>query len=377
MASQGRQKLVFISNMAAPYQVKYCYALQKYFDAEFWFYEYIRRGRPAWWKTPLGNRCKILPSVVGKRYGKYYAFDLLSRLRRFNPDIIIIGGLTIPSNYIAYRWGLANHRKILAFTEFPRQADGTPKIGWMFTKLIPFLYRKIDLLLVSGLTAMDYYTNECKFNADHIVRFSYPADVEGLAKHPYRTRKAAYTYIFPHRLTPAFRPLLAIDIFAEINRRYPGSKLLLNASGELRSLCEDRLRDRGICKAVSFLDHIRSWDHLHEIYSQSDICLSPCGPGNNGCLSITELGASGAGIIVSDEITNTSKRIKDLNVGFVVNATVDCFVEAAEQYHKHPELFRAHADVFRDDALQRGPTAVARKLASLIHGTYRMESVTK
>ena len=57
------KKLVFISSMASPYQVKYCYALQKYFNCEFWFYEYPAKSRPNWWGIELGDKCKILSKV--------------------------------------------------------------------------------------------------------------------------------------------------------------------------------------------------------------------------------------------------------------------------------------------------------------------------
>jgi hypothetical protein len=55
-----KQKLVFIGNIASPYQVKLCYALEEYFDAEFWFYEHLDPNRPDWWKIPLGEKCQIL-----------------------------------------------------------------------------------------------------------------------------------------------------------------------------------------------------------------------------------------------------------------------------------------------------------------------------
>lgn len=88
-----KKKLAFISNIASPYQVKFCYALQQYFDAEFWFYEYVGSERPQWWKIPLGDKCKIM-KLSGKfpKVG-YYSFGVFIDLIRFNPDIILLGDL--------------------------------------------------------------------------------------------------------------------------------------------------------------------------------------------------------------------------------------------------------------------------------------------
>ena len=83
-----KKKYLFISNMASPYQVKFCYSLQEYFDAEFWFYEHIDETRPDWWKIPLGDKCKIM-KASGKfpntlRVGYYYMLFLVL----FIPEII-------------------------------------------------------------------------------------------------------------------------------------------------------------------------------------------------------------------------------------------------------------------------------------------------
>ena len=87
-----KRKLVFISNMAAPYQVKFCYALQEYFDAEFWFHVYLEPHRPDWWKTELGDKCKILNNVVFKRSRRYLSLDIIKELNRFDPDLVVLGG---------------------------------------------------------------------------------------------------------------------------------------------------------------------------------------------------------------------------------------------------------------------------------------------
>ena len=59
------KKLLYISHIAVPTQIKLCYALQKYYDTQFWFYD-AQGNRPTWWQLPLGDKCKVLLPVYFK-----------------------------------------------------------------------------------------------------------------------------------------------------------------------------------------------------------------------------------------------------------------------------------------------------------------------
>jgi glycosyltransferase involved in cell wall biosynthesis len=336
------KKLVYISNMAAPYQVKFCYALQEHFDAEFWFYEYVEASRPAWWKIPLGDKCKILPKILIRWRKKYFTFSLLRELKRFNPDIVMLGGMTIPGNYLAYRWAKRHKKKIVLFSEFRHDTQGNPRDSWASRKLLHWLYRKIDLLIGAGKNSQHYFVDVCGFPADKVLADRYPADIEPLLAHPTRTAKEAYSLLFAHRLVPMFNPLLAIDIFAEIHRRHPESTLRLNAAGPMREQCKDHIEALGLSECASFLDGIESWDGLQEIYRTTDISISPCGKGNNGFGAVLQLLASGAGVVISDQIVNTSAVIAKTGGGFVVPLEKQAFVDAVEQYIQNPDLFTIH-----------------------------------
>ena len=45
-----KKKLVYITSIAAPHQVKLCNSIQIYFDAEFWFYDLVG-DRAKWWQV--------------------------------------------------------------------------------------------------------------------------------------------------------------------------------------------------------------------------------------------------------------------------------------------------------------------------------------
>jgi len=57
-------KLVFISSIAVPYQVRFCDSLQEYYESRFWFYEHPDRTRGRWWRVDLGKSCEVLERVL-------------------------------------------------------------------------------------------------------------------------------------------------------------------------------------------------------------------------------------------------------------------------------------------------------------------------
>jgi len=86
-----RPKLLFISSIATPQQVKFCNALQDYFDAKFWFYEHPDRTRGAWWRVDLGPHCEVLDRVWFPKSGpleaRYWLRGLITKLNQLKEMI--------------------------------------------------------------------------------------------------------------------------------------------------------------------------------------------------------------------------------------------------------------------------------------------------
>lgn len=346
------KKFVFISNLPAPHQVRYCYALQKYYDTTFLFYE--RQGdKPDYWKVDLGERCIILPKSI-KIKGQYLTFSHLSYLRKINPDIIMLGGFPIPANWIAYVWGRIHKKKIVMFSERSRTKDGDLRKRGFRSRLFEFLYPKIDLLLATAEDTIPQFKDEFKWHYN--VKFlPYASDIDRYYSHPYRTEKSGYTYIFANRLIPIYNPLLALKIFSKIHSMFPDSKLKLCSDGELKEECANFIVNNGLDNAVSFLDEIKHWDELDEIYKTSDIMILPA-MFSNGNFTIIEAQASGMGIVISNKVMGTN----NIRGGFICVPDVDSFVENILHYVNTPGIFITHAKMNREDVHQYGCSAVAR-----------------
>lgn len=344
-----KKKLLFLSSIAAPQQIKFCEALQAYFDAEFWFYETAARTRGSWWQIEMGMHCRILPNVFsptsGRFENRYLARGLTQQLDQFDPDIVMLGGFSIPSNLVAYRWARRHGKKTIVFTERSRNSRGVLRkrsFGW---RALRWLYGDVDLVMVSADDAVAQFRDELGFG-DKVVAGRYASDLDDYFSHPLREARPAYTYLFANRMTEIYNPIGAIDIFAQVLSRHPDSRLVMNAAGELGQACRARIAELGIGDAVEFLTNLKSWSDLNHVYARCDILLLPASF-SNGNFTILEAMASGMGLVVSDRVLGIGKMVVEAENGFRCEPTTDAFVDRIERYILQPELLKVHAAINR------------------------------
>lgn len=346
-----KNKLVFISNMASPYQVKFCYALQKYYQAEFWFHVYIEKDRPEWWKIELGDKCKILPNVLFKKYRKYLCLNIFQLLRSYNPDIILLGGFSFPTNYLAYIWAKLSRKKVILLRETYRgnNKKGVQKLTkkGLFTRLINFLYKKIDLIFALSEDARNQLINEFGFKSEIVVLSQYPSDIDLHFTHPIREKKESYNILFANKLIDNYNPLFALEVFSSLLKIYPLLHLNINNEGYLKDIFMNKVDELGLTNKITFLESIKNWDELHLVYKNNDILLLPAAF-SNGNFTILEAMASGMGIVISDNILGVGKLICDNYNGFRCPLEIKNFVNSISNYIENPHLLKLHTQINRE-----------------------------
>jgi glycosyltransferase involved in cell wall biosynthesis len=364
-----RRKLVFISSIAAPHQVEFCNALQEYFDTRFWFYEYPDRMRGAWWRVDLGIHCKVLGRVLFTKTGpfaeRYFALELKNELENFDPDIVMLGGFSIPSNYLAYHWARCNGKKSIVFAERSRSASGVLRKRSLAWRMQRWLYRDVDMVMTSADDAVAQFRDEFGFG-DKVVAGRYAADLDTYFNHPRREAKPAYTYLFANRMTEIYNPIGAIEIFASVLEKCPGSRLVMNAAGELGERCRARIAELGIGDSVEILTDLKSWSELHKVYARCDILLLPANF-SNGNFTILEAMASGMGVVVSDRVLGIGKMVEDGKNGFNCEPTTEAFLDRIERYIRQPELFRMHAEINRPLVEPLSARGTAKLFSEILH----------
>lgn len=329
-------KYCFFSPIASPHQVRFCDYLRKYFDAEFYFYDRIG-ARQSFWAVPLGEHCHILPTRFKWR-SRYFTLSVLKVLDQMKPDIIMLGGgFSIPSNYLAYRWGKRHGAKVVVQTERSRVMKTGKLRGYTLVwRFLRFLYRHVDLIMVTSSDAVLQFKDTFRFG-ERVRAGRYPSDKDRYYQHPLRKAKDHYTLIYPNRMTDIYNPLFMVEIFADVLKRYPKTMLKMNAAGELRPDVEALVKKLNISSSVEFLDDIKHWDDLGEIYKQCDIMVLPA-KFSNGNYTVGECAISGMACLLSDKCAKPNiEHIASVVSENIIPLNRQRFVDRIVYYIEHPE----------------------------------------
>lgn len=365
---KNKKRLLFINNMAAPYQVKFCYALQDYFDAEMWFYTHLEANRPKWWAMPLGDKCKVLEGSRFIPVLNYSNPNLLDKVKQFRPDIIIAGGFFFPSQYRVKNWALKNGIKYIALGErisYEGYNGFSIQVKNAVKKLAARLYSDIDLFLAMGEKPMQQMINELGFSESKVALGRYPQDIDANLKHELRETTQAPVIIFPNRMDSSYNPLFALKVFGEFSRKYPKSRLLINEMGELKRECVEFIEQHGLNEKITFLEGIKAWDDLPGIYKQADIALFTA-TDSNGPNTLIECMASGTGVVMSNRIFNTEKYCHHGENCFINPLKLSDFVASLEKYVLEKGLLKKHGGLGKKNVAERSTANTARFYADII-----------
>ena len=215
-------------------------------------------------------------------------------------------------------------------------------LGW---RALRWLYRDVDMVMVSAEDAVTQFRDEFGFGSK-VVAGRYSSDLDDYFNHPMREAKPAYTYLFANRMTEIYNPIGAIEIFAQVLSRHPGSRLVMNAAGEMGDACRVRIAELGMGDTVEFLTNLKSWSELGHVYARCDILLLPANF-SNGNFTILEAMASGMGVVVSNRVLGIGKMVRDGYNGFNCEPTTVSFVSRIERYIQQPNLFKVHTEINR------------------------------
>ena len=272
-------KVLFLSSLSTPMMNKFCDQLNKHLDAHFIFYEEAVT-RPKWWLNfKRASKSTVLEKGVKISPGKYLNLRLNTYLKRINPDVLILGGFFIPSNWLAYVWAKNRGIKVIVFTEklgYRAESDNSLKIlhNKLFKKVTKFLYSNVDLIMAVNQVGVDCYVNEFGFSSNKVMKTQYPVDMSACLKHSYRNNTDSLTFLFPHRLIAKYNPVATIEWFRQILQQYPNVNLKMNGFGNLREILEELIEQNGLVENVKFIDGVSSWEELPDIYQSADVLLS-------------------------------------------------------------------------------------------------------
>ncbi len=110
---------------------------------------------------------------------------------------------------------------------------------------------------------------------------------------------------------------------------------------ELRSSIEAKIEAVGLTRQCDFLDGLKSWDDLDEIYRGCDVLILPA-RFSNGNFTILEA-ASGMGLVVSQNVMGNGALIEDGVNGYRCEAAAESLANKMTNYAVQPRRISEHA----------------------------------
>jgi len=337
-----KKKLVFISNIAAPYQIRFAEAINKYSDwtVKFLFCDSISGDRGKYWEMPLPSSSGLMYPVFFKKSERYLNPRVFFFLNKEKPDVVLLGGgILIPTVLLSYIWALFKKKKIL-FGPMELIPSRNVFKRVLRETVMKILFKKASGILCVGKRSMDYYG---KFiDKEKIVNFTYAADIEEFLKHDVRKPGEVLTFLYSGRLIKMHQPDLLLRVFGELQKEYTNIKLCISAYGILKKKCLEIIEKENIPpEAVEWEDDLKNWDQIKEVYQNSDVLVFPtafCGWG----LVVLEAMASGMGIVCTRSAIAGEELILHEQNGFLVDNSAEEIKKYMRTYILNPALISQH-----------------------------------
>jgi glycosyltransferase involved in cell wall biosynthesis len=336
-----KKKVIFLSNIPAPFQVKFCEELNKskYIEYNFLFCADNESNRPKHWETKLNNNCIVLKPVYFKNRRLYLNPSIIKVLKQLNGDIIILGGLNIPTVIIAnlYYKFLNKERCIFGEKMLPKNII-VKKIEKIFLKL---LCGNPEYIFAVGEIAVKEYKEI--FRKSKIFNLPYAADIDLNLRHKVRENVSSIKFLFSGQLIERNNPELLLKTFLKIKEKYPKISLNFSGYGPLRDKIYQKIHRELIESGeVKLLENHTNWEELSNDYLMADVLVMPTVYSGWG-LVIPEAMASGMGIIAGKNMEAAKNLIQHGHNGYLLSDINEKELEKYMlKYIKNPELVSIH-----------------------------------
>jgi len=362
-------RIVFISNIPSPYQIKWAKKLKKHYDIQFWFFNSIEKSasnRPDYWNIEMPNYCRVLPSKF-KNHEICYVPTLNRELEKFNPDIVWLGGAWFMIAWMqAYRWAAKYEKKIIAGPlEFSKNNFNCIRI--LKNKLVySLLYRKIDSYLCNGYKDYDIIGNIAPGKKRYI--FMNSEDYKLYFIQNIRKPGNIITFMYGGAISRRMRIPELLATFENLAGKYKNVRLILAGYGPEKELCEKNINNSKILsKCVEWFE-VNTWDDIPKAYQRGDIFVIYARH-SSGSFSTMYGIASGMGIISTLDVAVSRRYIIDNYNGFLIKDERTLY-EAMERYILNPNLIPNHGKKNKEIARNEKYEEKIRSFSKIIEGLY-------
>lgn len=353
-------RVVVIANIYAPYRVPTLRELGRSVDLRILFSAATEPNRD--WAVP--DRMPFRSEVIGGRVvgrGRseplYVSLKLFRRLRALNPDVVIVGGYSMPAVYAAFYCRLRGRPLIL-------WSEGTPAsesaLGGHQNVARSVLTRAASGAVAASTDARDRFA-ELGVPMDRIFVAPYALDV---GERPYRhfDKTAPVQLLFVAQLIPRkglsrLLRALALPSLSELH-------LTVAGSGPDRDALETMARSLNLGERVRFLGFVAQ-ENLSALYARHDLFVFPTLEDTFGMVTLEAM-AAGLPVIASSRAGSTRDFVREGENGWICDPAPDSIAAALERALRQRAAWPAVGQRNREAVETASPEASARQLGAAV-----------
>lgn len=318
-------KVVFLTNILAPYRLPYFEALDKLVDELTIVSMAEKHEDREWLIDDYDFSCLTLKGIhfrpPGHDVSLHLNYGTISRLKQLNPDVVVSGGFG-PANIAGYIYCKLFRKKYVGWGElsFFDGADRSP-----VKRLIRRVLSKGSQATLASssrsLEAFEYYGAPKNKSLVTVM----PFDFRGFCERAAFFRGSGVTKVVHEhkpvliaisRLVPEKGIHLLLEMFARVKRAYPHAELKIAGDGSDRQRLESMVHEMGL-EDVKFLGFLQE-SELIKTMVESDVFVFPTLQDPFGAV-LVEAMACRLPVVTSIHAYATRDLVEDGVSGFVID----------------------------------------------------------
>lgn len=319
------KKILFLSNIPAPYQLDLIDEMNKYTEYKAYFLWKKQKNRD--WNLDLDN-----VTIADFRFSIKTYYSFLKYFLEYRPDVIIVSGYILPLSYLAYILCRLYGKKYYLWLEQPFPSIGIKRV--LKSLYINMRVRQANGVFAIGKKAVDVYSQYNK-----TIHFPYTMNLQKyLATTNINTIEVTIKFLYVGQFIDRKGVKELLEAFYLMPQK--NIELHLVGSGELIEIVDEYVeKDKRI-----FLSGFVEPTELHKTYAKCDIFIAPS-KHDGWALVISEAMAVGMPIIGTDSTGATFEYIKHQINGYICETTIDSIRAGCEYYINNRDKIKEHGKI--------------------------------
>ena len=329
---KSQKRVAIIANIPAPYRERVYQIVSKNSELKVFYCRSIDNDRE--WKLKKSNYNSTILKSFTINYGEthlYFNFGIWSRLKRFNPDIIITNGFALPM-LLGFFYTIRNSKMHGSFI------DGTliteKKLSFFHKMVRRFVFIRSHFFLGPSNETIRLFKSY-GINERKIFKSCLAIDNEKFSSQIKTFEEKKYDLLFSGQFIDRKCPLFFTEIVEKLSKIKKDLKVVVIGSGPLEKNFIKGLKKTNA--AIHFKGFVDQED-LPKIYSNSKILVMPTKEDCWGVVANEAL-ASGCPVITTPHAGIANELIINNKTGYVIDLKLEEWIIKIDLLLKNKKLY--------------------------------------